>query len=75
MRQAQLPQRRFVHSGRKLANGDTAWVRAGSAWVRDDGAVEVFLDVLPLDGRLVITADEQPPRRGTNMIDPRAVGL
>ncbi len=28
------------------------WVRAGSAWVNRDGSMNVYLDVLPLDGKL-----------------------
>jgi hypothetical protein len=28
------------------------WVRAGSAWVNRDGSFNVYLDVLPLDGKL-----------------------
>lgn len=28
------------------------WVRAGSAWVNRDGSINVYLDVLPLDGKL-----------------------
>jgi hypothetical protein len=31
---------------------DTLWVKAGSAWVNRDGSLNVYLDVLPLDGRL-----------------------
>jgi hypothetical protein len=30
----------------------TVWVKAGSAWVNRDGSLNVYLDVLPLDGRL-----------------------
>lgn len=32
----------------------TIWVKAGSAWVNRDGSINVYLDVLPLDGRLHI---------------------
>lgn len=28
------------------------WVRAGAAWVNRDGSLNVYLDVLPLDGKL-----------------------
>lgn len=38
-------------------NGGTKklWVKAGSAWVNHDGAsMNVYLDVLPLDGKLHI---------------------
>lgn len=30
----------------------SVWVRAGSAWVNRDGSFNVYLDVLPLDGKL-----------------------
>ena len=30
----------------------TVWVKAGSAWVNRDGSLNVYLDVLPLDGKL-----------------------
>ncbi|MBM4776381.1 MAG: hypothetical protein GQE15_01650 [Archangiaceae bacterium] len=30
----------------------STWVRAGSAWVNRDGSFNVYLDVLPLDGKL-----------------------
>lgn len=30
----------------------TVWVKAGSAWINRDGSMNVYLDVLPLDGRL-----------------------
>ena len=30
----------------------TLWVKAGTAWVNRDGSLNVYLDVLPLDGKL-----------------------
>jgi hypothetical protein len=46
-----------VFSIKELAekNGEekkTVWVKAGSAWVNRDGSLNVYLDVLPLDGKL-----------------------
>lgn len=32
----------------------TVWVRAGIAWPNKDGSTNVYLDVLPLDGKLHI---------------------
>lgn len=32
----------------------SVWVRAGSAWRNRDGSMNVYLDVLPLDGKLHI---------------------
>lgn len=37
------------HADGKLTS---VWVRAGSAWVNRDGSFNVYLDVLPLDGKL-----------------------
>ena len=38
------------------------WVKAGSAWLNRDNSINVYLDVLPLDGKLHIreAAPEQP---------------
>lgn len=30
----------------------SVWVKAGAAWVNRDGSLNVYLDVLPLDGKL-----------------------
>jgi hypothetical protein len=32
----------------------STWIRAGSAWVNRDGSMNVYLDVLPFDGKLHI---------------------
>ncbi len=36
----------------KGVDRSTQWVKAGSAWVNRDGSINVYLDVLPLDGKL-----------------------
>lgn len=47
----------------------SVWVRAGSAWLNRDGSINVFLDVLPLDGKLHIReslekeSDATPPAK------------
>lgn len=46
-----------VFSIKKNRNGST-WVRAGSAWVNRDGSMNVYLDVLPLDGTLHVREDK-----------------
>ncbi|MFO0601053.1 MAG: hypothetical protein U0228_37435 [Myxococcaceae bacterium] len=33
-------------------NKKSIWVKAGSAWANRDGSMNVYLDVLPLDGKL-----------------------
>ena len=58
----QLEQPEVLPVGKRLqvfsiksdANGATMWVKAGSAWVNRDGSMNVYLDMLPLDGRLHI---------------------
>jgi len=44
-----------VFSVKELVEGKdkkTVWVKAGSAWKNRDGSFNVYLDVLPLDGKL-----------------------
>lgn len=36
------------------SNGKSHWIRAGTAWRNRDGSLNVFLEVLPLDGKLHI---------------------
>ena len=44
-------KRLAVFSIRKKSGG-SIWVRAGSAFVNRDGSLNLYLDVLPLDGTL-----------------------
>lgn len=44
-------KRLAVFSIRKIKNG-SLWVRAGSAFVNRDGSMNLYLDVLPIDGQL-----------------------
>ncbi len=54
-------------------NGEkkTIWVKAGSAWMNRDGSLNIYLDVLPLDGKLHVreatkddTQSQSPPEEG-----------
>jgi hypothetical protein len=45
---------RFAVFSIRESNGKSIWVRAGSAWRNNDGSLNVYLDVLPLDGKLHI---------------------
>jgi hypothetical protein len=46
-------KRYTVFSIKEGSNGKgSVWVRAGSAWANRDGSINVYLDVLPLDGKL-----------------------
>lgn len=42
----------------------SVWVRAGSAWVNRDGSFNVYLDVLPLDGKLHVREAAVDKREG-----------
>ena len=48
---AERGKRLAVFSIRDTKAG-SIWVRAGTAFVNKDGSLNVFLDVLPLDGKL-----------------------
>ena len=51
----EMGKRYAVYSVRKSdKNGNAIWVRAGYAWASADGSANVWLDVLPLDGKLHI---------------------
>ena len=47
----EVGKRLAVFSIRKGKNG-TVWVRAGNAFVNRDGSMNLWLDVLPIDGTL-----------------------
>ncbi len=47
----ELNKRYAVFSIRR-AKGGSVWTRAGSAWLNKDGSMNLYLDVLPLDGTL-----------------------
>lgn len=40
------------------------WIRAGNAHVNRDGSVNVYLDVLPLDGKLHLREPKQDGEAG-----------
>lgn len=53
----------------------TVWVKAGSAWVNRDGSMNVYLDVLPLDGRLHVREaldkkEPEEPAAGAKAVAP-----
>lgn len=52
----------------KADDKKSVWVKAGSAWVNRDGSLNVYLDVLPLDGKLHVreaTDDKRTELAGT----------
>jgi hypothetical protein len=49
----EVGKRYAVFSIRTLKEG-SVWSRAGSAFANKDGSVNIYLDVLPLDGKLHI---------------------
>lgn len=46
-------KRLAVFSVQQSAKG-AVWVKAGSAWINRDGSLNVYLDALPLEGKLHI---------------------
>lgn len=47
-----------VFSIKQGSSGEAKWTRAGSAFVNRDGSINVYLDVLPLDGKLYVKGDK-----------------
>ena len=56
-----------VFNIKKHSDGISSWNRAGSAFVNKDGSINVYLDALPLDGKLHI---RRPAIRG-EAADPK----
>jgi hypothetical protein len=54
-------KRYAVFSIRKTRNG-SVWSRAGYAWVNRDDSVNIYLDVLPLEGVLHVREAGEKPR-------------
>jgi len=44
----------------------SVWVKAGSAWKNRDGSFNVYLDVLPLDGKLHVREALEDRRADSN---------
>lgn len=44
----------------------SVWVKAGAAWVNRDGSLNVYLDVLPLDGKLHVREPIEEKRADNN---------
>lgn len=43
----------------KGADGRTYWHRLGSAFVNNDGSINLYLDALPVNGKLQVRAEEE----------------
>lgn len=52
----------------------SVWVKAGSAWVNRDGSINVYLDVLPLDGKLHVREPLEERRDVSNNRNAQANG-
>lgn len=65
-------KRYTVFSIRKVKNGASNWIRAGSARVNRDGSMNVYLDVLPIDGVLHVrdAAEPEGARRDSLELEP-----
>jgi hypothetical protein len=60
-------ERLEAYSIKARGDGASVWTRCGSAFINRDGSINVYLDVLPLDGKLHI---RKAAIRGAN--DPKA---
>jgi len=47
-------ERLDAYSIKARGEGASIWTRCGSAFINRDGSINVYLDVLPLDGKLHI---------------------
>lgn len=48
-----------VYSIRESKDGQSKWVKLGVAFENRDGSLNVYLDALPIDGKLHIRSDEK----------------
>ncbi len=58
-----------VFSIKEITDGEekrSIWVKAGSAWRNRDGSFNVYLDVLPLDGKLHVREALDEKRAASN---------
>lgn len=64
-------KRLAVFSIRKHRGG-SVWVRAGSAFINRDGSLNLYLDVLPLDGTLHIRepGEKRDPTSIASSVEP-----
>jgi len=46
--------KRYAVFSLRTCKSGSIWTRAGSAWVNKDDSINVYLDVLPIDGKLHI---------------------
>ncbi len=57
------PNRKKVICPIQQKDGKTFWIRMGSAYVNRDNSINVYLDGLPVNGRLQIR-DQDEPKKG-----------
>lgn len=57
------------------SNGKTSWKMLGNAWVNQDNSINIYLDSLPLNGKLHLRDWDEPPRekRGQQQFGLHAV--
>ena len=67
-----VPGKRYaVFSIRTTKKHETIWIRAGVAYVQPDDSMNLYLDVLPLDGQLhVREATEKKEQAGAATSSP-----
>ena len=57
-------ERLIAYSIKATGEGASIWSQCGSAFINRDGSINVYLDVLPLDGKLHIRRAHSQPDTG-----------
>jgi hypothetical protein len=69
-REVLVPGKRYsVFAIRTTKKHETIWIRAGVAWVNADDSMNLYLDVLPLEGSLHVRETGEK-RKDTNNTQP-----
>lgn len=63
------PPRRFVYALTERERGGTRWLRVGVAFLNRDGSVAIYLDAVPLSGKLQVR-EELPKDEISNPAPP-----
>jgi hypothetical protein len=61
MNSAGVPRKEVYHIKEINGREKSLWTRIGNAFVNKDGSINVFMDVLPIDGKIQIR-DPRPAK-------------
>jgi hypothetical protein len=57
--QSSTPNRRAVYALTERQDGGTRWLRVGIAFVNRDGSETIYLDAVPLSGKLQVRDEDR----------------